>query len=133
VDVQGASPSEHAPLIQWGCTGNENQKFVFHHVVSPTSVFPEYLLEAGHSGMYIHVTGGDLTAPLDQWFCTGADNQLFTMTPTDTGFWQIQVKGTNQGKKQCMSTNGSTNSGSSIVIEECVKGNKSQEFSLPGL
>lgn len=131
VDVQGADRWPPAPLIQWGCTGGDNQKFVFHHVASTTSVSTEYVIEAGHSGMCADVAGGKLTegTNLDQQFCTGGDKQMFAVTPTGGGYWQIRVRGSNQ----CVSTRESTNTGSSIVIDTCDPGTKSQEFSIPGL
>lgn len=76
VDVSGASQSSGAEVVQWRCSGADNQQFDLKRRRSGV-----YQLVARHSGMCLDVAGGSLEdgAQVVQWPCHNGLNQQFLL------------------------------------------------------
>jgi len=90
MDVRSMSTSAGAPLIQYGATGQLNQRFYFERV-SVKSDSGTYRIRAANSNLYLTLENGstaDGTRVVQQpW--TGASSQIFDMTQMSGGTYLI--------------------------------------------
>lgn len=89
LDVSGANPNKGANVIQWDCTGGNNQKW---NVVSRGGDF--YVLTALHSNKCLDVNRADRAngANVQQWDCTGGDNQTWRITAEGGNVFQLTAR-----------------------------------------
>jgi len=123
LDVQGASPADGAPVIQWPCHGNGNQTW---QLVAADGAF--FRLVAQHSGKCLDVAGASLAdgARVIQWTCHGLDNQLWRIDARGDGSHTLIAKGS--GK--CLDVFGASLAGGSELILWTCHGQANQSWVL---
>lgn len=78
-DVAGSSQADNATIVQYPCTGTQNQKF---RLVPAPGAAGYFLIKPAHSGKCADVNAG--TAGLTQWGCGAFSEQRFTIQGVGT-------------------------------------------------
>jgi galactose oxidase len=93
VDVSGKGQADGTPVLQWDCSGGENQRWYFRALLNGN-----YQLAAKHSAKCLRVGGAATTsgATFEQDTCArdgaGSDGSIFTLTKVGTGNnYQLKV------------------------------------------
>jgi Ricin-type beta-trefoil lectin domain/Vacuolar protein sorting-associated protein 62 len=123
VDVSGGSAASGTPVIQWDCTGTQNQ--MFEAVYQDDGSF---MIKAQHSGKCLDVQGASTAggAPVIQWDCLGGANQKFTQVWQEDGSYLLKAKHSNK----CLDVNGgSTANGVTLIQWDCA-GSPNQRFNV---
>lgn len=108
LDIQGGSKANGAGLVQYDCTGQDNQKFVF------TKIGGLYEIKAKHSNRCLDVQGGSTgSAQIIQYDCTGAKNQRFALS--SDSYYGIQIDPANSFG-QCFDVQGASKANSANVL-----------------
>ncbi len=123
LDVNGASTTDGAALIQWTRTDTNNQQFQFVDAGGGN-----YKLRARHSTKLADVQGASTAdgAPLVQWTDNGGANQQFSLADSSNGY--VRLVNRNSGKVVEVQ-NGSTADGASIV-QRTDNGGTNQQWQL---
>jgi hypothetical protein len=119
LDVNGASGSDGANVIQHACHGGNNQKWRLEPV---NTVGNYYRILANHSGKALDVAGVSTAtgANVHQWEWWMGDNQLWELIPSGGGYYSIKAK--HSGK--CLDVAGiSTANGANVYQWDCHGGN----------
>jgi len=87
LDVNGASTTDGAGIIQWGRSDSTNQQFQF---VDAGGGY--YRVRARHSGKVLDVYGASSAdgAQIVQWSDNGGTNQQFRLADSDSGYVRQQ-------------------------------------------
>ncbi|MBO3744945.1 pectate lyase [Streptosporangiaceae bacterium NEAU-GS5] len=107
LDVNGASTADGTQLIQWTCSGANNQRW------NLTTQGSGFRLAAVHSGKCAGVRGSSTSAgaAVEQQTCTGAANQTWTLTLVSGSTYQ--VVNSNGGK--CLNVKDSSTATGALV------------------
>ena len=108
-DLQNGSTADATPVVQWGATGNNSQKWILTHQSNG-----QYQLLGLASGKALDVSGGSTAdnAALIIWPSNSNNNQRWTITPTGDGFFKLTA--VHSGKVADVS-GGSTADGTAII------------------
>jgi galactose oxidase len=115
VDVSGRSQANGAPVIQFGCSSGENQRFYFRALSST-----DYQLSAKHSAKCLRVTNALVQDPCAR-SGSGQTGEVFTATRVGTvnpPRYQLVVKSSGQ----CLQSPSST-SGAALGARPCATSN----------
>ncbi|HEX8697746.1 MAG TPA: RICIN domain-containing protein [Myxococcaceae bacterium] len=85
LDIDKASTSNGAKVLQWWCGWGDNQRFVFHDNYDGT-----YTIQVKHSGKCLDAYGYDIV----QQNCNGADHQKFWLENVGDDYVAIHPKHT---------------------------------------
>ena len=128
LDIAGASTSSGAKLIQWSCSGANNQRFQLVHAKDGSM-----RLYAAHSGKNIEVPGSSSTdgKPLEQATAVDSAAQYWKVMDAGNGLFQIY----NQKNGKCMDIWGNATANGGTVAQFACKsladvGAKNQLFKL---
>lgn len=93
LDVSDESTEDHANIIQWTCTGKDNQQWTFNKVQNNY-----YQVRSLKSGKCLDVVSASTAngANIVQWTCNQADNQLWERLYSDGTYYSLRSK--NSGK-----------------------------------
>ena len=128
VDVDGASTSNGAPVIQWGWNGGDNQKWQLVPVHDGSFRFKNV-----HSGKVLDNPGTSMASgePLDQWEDALGRNQWWRLVPAATAGYCRLV---NVASGLCLDVaNGSSTAGSRLVQNTVSAAAASQEWKIEGV
>ncbi|MGW3495725.1 RICIN domain-containing protein [Streptomyces sp. NPDC001020] len=119
LDVRGSSTANSAPIIQFHCTGNANQRFRFVPVKLGTS--PQYEIRT-FANKCLDVRGGSTanSAPIIQFHCTGNANQRFRVHGPQSGY-EIRTFA-----NKCLDVRGGSTANSAPIIQFHCTGNADQ-------
>jgi hypothetical protein len=113
LDVYGASTSQDADVIQWGCHSGANQEWSFQSMGDGT-----YEIIAAHSGKCLAVERGSSMpgANVIQRSCQGGVEQRWRLQPVGDGWYNIVAKHSGQ----CLDvSNNATTQGVSVTQWSC--------------
>lgn len=120
LDVQGASTSSGAALIQWACSGSSNQQWSFEDAGGGWS-----RLKAGHSGLCLDLSSQSTAngTTLVQASCNGNTSQQWATEDMGSGYFRIKSRFSGL----CVDVNAaSTTDGASVIQWACGTGNNQQ-------
>ncbi|WP_081714120.1 RICIN domain-containing protein [Cystobacter fuscus] len=122
MDVTGASLSDGARIIQWGCNGGNNQQFFLTPMNDGT-----YTIKARHSGKCVDVSSASTEdgAAVIQWECHSGNNQRFYVQDWE-GRYRLVAK--HSGK--CLDVSGASTANGAYFIQWPCHGGDNQTFYL---
>jgi hypothetical protein len=123
LDVNGASTTDGAGLIQWSRTNANNQQFQF---VDAGGGF--YKLRARHSSKLADVQGASTAdgAAVVQWSDNGGANQQFSLSDSSNGY--VRLVNRNSGK--VVEVQGSSTADGATVVQRTDNGGANQQWQL---
>jgi hypothetical protein len=127
-DVELASASTGANVLQWDCGTQSNQKWI----LEPTPNTPYFRLRATHSGKCLDVYGGSTAdgANVQQWDCHTGDNQQWL-------FREVQVGGpyeiVNKLSGKCLDVYGGSTANAANIHQWSCLGGANQHWSATGI
>jgi hypothetical protein len=120
LDVQGASTSSGAPLIQWTCSGSANQQWSFEDAGGGWS-----RLKVSHSGQCLDLSSQSTAngVGLVQATCNGNTSQQWVTEDMGSGYFRVKSRFSGL----CMDVNAaSTADGASVIQWACGTGANQQ-------
>ncbi|MEV6237668.1 RICIN domain-containing protein [Lentzea sp. NPDC051838] len=123
VDVNGASTTDGASIIQWGYGGADNQNWKFEAVTGGA-----FEISSQKSGKLIDVNGFSTAenAPVVQWADNNGNNQRWQLV--DAGGGYTKLKNVNSGK--VLAPSGSSTSAGTAVVQVTDTGANSQQWQI---
>ena len=108
-DVQGASTADNAPILQWGCHGNPNQKWSLERSGDA------YWVRVQHSNKCLGVSGDSTAdnAAVVQLPCTSVTSRQWTLQASGSNYTLV-----NRNSNRCLDANG-TSQGTTFVQRSC--------------
>lgn len=116
LDVEGASDQPGAPIIQYGCSGAPNQRFLLEDVGGGY-----YRITAQHSQQCLDVEGGSMRpgAPVIQYGWENGHNQQFRIVDAGNGYYRLIAR----HSRLCLDVEGASNRpGARIIPYRCTTG-----------
>ncbi len=122
LDVLGASKESAAPVIQYACSGDDNQKWTIRNRGNGV-----HDIIAVHSGMCMDVTGASMedSEAIIQFPCNGQANQGFRIVETDGRATII-----NDQSLKCLDIEGGVTTDAARLIQFACSGQPNQQFRL---
>lgn len=120
LDVQGASNSSGAAVIQWSCSGTNNQQWSFEDAGGGWS-----RLKVGHSGQCLDLSSQSTAngTTLVQATCNSNNSQQWVKEDMGSGYFRIKSRFSGL----CVDVNAvSTTDGASVIQWACGTGNNQQ-------
>jgi hypothetical protein len=122
LDVSGFSKEAGAPVIQYSCTGGDNQKWRVRDRGNGV-----HDIVAAHSGMCMDVTGSSMedVAAIIQYPCNGQANQGFRIIESDG-----RLTITSDHSLKCLDIEGGAATDGAKLIQYACSGQPNQQFRL---
>ena len=123
LDVSGASTDDFAPVIQWTCNGEPNQRWSLRPATDGY-----YLVIAAHSGKVLDVEGESLAdgARVIQYTIHGGSNQQWMLQPVGDGAYTLTAR--HSGK--VLDVSGAATGDGAAVIQWALNGGSNQQWLL---
>lgn len=122
LDVPGFSTDPEAPVIQYSCTGDDNQKWRIRDRGNGV-----HEIVAAHSLLCLDVLGASMedVAPIIQYPCNGQANQGFRIVETDG-----RVTIVSDHSLKCLDIEGGVATDGARLIQYACSGQPNQQFRL---
>jgi hypothetical protein len=124
LDNAASSTVNGTAILQWTCTGNDNQKWDLRDMGGA-----QYQVQVKNSGKCLNVPGGSTTdgVALQQYDCANVASQLWTRRATASGYSQL----VSVASGKCLNVQGYSSSDGAPIVQSTCTNSDSQLWSLP--